>query len=175
MSQITRKLCAICTEVLSRGFRPSDDSLPFHLSTVSDNIARPNLDIVHQAAKDGCPICAEMIRVHWTKICNSFDGTTKEEDAEEALEAVALKFPRISMNMVFQDEDEEGPASYLLVFTHELNENEENDEGEGGATAGLGRFGFGTFGGTSAELDTEAYLQTMIKLIKTDCKFYSIV
>jgi hypothetical protein len=124
-----------------------------------------------------------MLRVHWTKVCNGFDGTTREEDAEEALDAVAMKFPRISVNVVFQDEEE--PPSYLLVYTHALVEDEESENGprtgdivvgtntsEDADSLAVGRFGFGRFGDKEAELDTEAYLQTMFTLVKTDREYF---
>ena len=40
-------------------------------------------------------------------MCDGYHGTTKESDAEEALEAVSLKFPRISIDIVAQGGDDE--------------------------------------------------------------------
>lgn len=92
-----RKPYSLCVDVLKRGFNANDTSLPLHIHTITGSTTRPDLDIIRQSAKDGCPVCAEMVLVHWTKVCNGYDGTTREEDAEEGLEAVATKFPRISV------------------------------------------------------------------------------
>src|SRR6266498_4615850 len=99
-SQQSQGLCELCTEILNRGFSASEvsvSSVPIHISRVTSTTARPDLDYIRQSALAGCQLCSEMLRAHSTKVCNSYDGTTRESDAEEAFQVVSLKFPRISV------------------------------------------------------------------------------
>lgn len=126
-----------------------------------------------------------------TKVCNGFHGTTTESDAEEALEAVSLKFPRIEVDVVFQEAREEGSVDhYLMVYTHTIAEDEESD-GENGSNKSVAEIvngnnalpsppavavtspRFGQFQDREAELDTDAFLQTMFVIIRSDCEQYS--
>jgi hypothetical protein len=181
-SQQSQGLCELCNEILNRSFSAgevSHSSVPIHISRVTGTTARPDLDFIRQSALAGCQLCSEMLRVHFTKVCNSYDGTTRESDAEEALQAVSLKFPRISINVVFEEGNEETLFPHcLLIYTHTITEDEE-DKGEienetdpvglnsRDASAGSS---FGRFQDKEPELDTEAFLQTLFEILRSDCK-----
>jgi hypothetical protein len=134
-----------------------------------------------------------MLRVHMTKVCNGFHGTTSESDAEEALEAVSLKFPKIEVDVVFQEGRGDGLVShYLMVYTHTIVEDEESESeashGEIGSNKSVTKSlngnnalpsptavavtspRFGQFQDREAELDTDAFLQTMFQIIRSDCE-----
>jgi hypothetical protein len=130
-SQHLQNICELCTDILSRSFLAGgghDSNFPVHISQVADATARPDLDFIRKSATMGCRLCREMLRVHMTKICNGFHGTTSERDAEEALEAVSLKFPKIEVDVVFQEGSRDGLVShYLMVYTHAIVEDEESE------------------------------------------------
>jgi hypothetical protein len=181
-SQQPQSLCELCTTILSRSFSAgevNDSSLPLHISHVTGTTTRPDLDFIRQSALAGCRLCSEMLRVHFTKVCNGYDGTTRESDAEEALEDVSLKFPRISINAVFEEGDEETRfPHYLLIYTHTIFEDEadkgdiENESDSPGSNSrdAIARSGFGPFQDKGPELDTDAFLQTLFDILRSECK-----
>ncbi|KAH6677324.1 heterokaryon incompatibility protein-domain-containing protein [Halenospora varia] len=178
-SQQSQSLCELCTTILDRRFSAgevSDSSLPVHISHVTGTTARPDLDFIRQSALAGCRLCSEMLRVHSTKVCNGYDGTTRESDAEEALEAVSSKFPRISINAVFEEGDEETRfPHYLLIYTHTIVEDEDEGETEDESDSlglksrdAITASGFGRFQDKEPELDTDTFLQTLFEILRSE-------
>ena len=170
-------LCELCTDVLTRGFDPDDESLPIQLHTLSGNMFRPDLDIIWKHSKEGCRLCSELLHVFRTKVLNGYVGISREEDVAEAIEIVAHKYPRISVDMVFDDEQE--PFYYTLVYNFryddggdgqddveavvEVTDMVESYPTEDSISPRVADIG-------DAELDTEALLQVVFSFLGANCK-----
>lgn len=167
-------LCELCTNVLTCGFDPDNDSLPIQLHTTSGNVYRPDLDVIRKNSMEGCRLCSELLYIFGTKVVNGYEGITREEDVQQAIEVVALKYKRISVDMVFDDEQE--PPYYTLVYNFKYNEDDdqEDDEVEIDATdieSGSDTIEDGSGPGTQdPELDSEAFLQVIFFILGTTCK-----
>lgn len=176
-----RVLCELCTDVLTRGFNPDDDTLPIQLHTRSGNALRPDLDIIRKHSREGCRLCSELLHIFRTKVLNGYVGISRVEDAEEAVEIVAHKYPRISVDMVFDDEQE--PFCYTLVYNFRYSDDGddrsdsevdldamntvESDPTEDSKSPRMTNFG-------DAELDTEALLQVVFFFIGATCEYSSV-
>ena len=181
----THTLCNFCATLLTRGISALERrhcSFPINIAEITGDTARPDLDFIRKSSLTGCRLCSQMLHIHWTRICNGYDGTTKESDAEEALEAVSLKFPRISIDMVAQDGDDEWRPHWLLVYKHSVLDDEPeellnvydneagpaiDDTAELSGTSDVTKSAFGHLG--NAVLDTDAVLHTMLEVMKS-CK-----
>lgn len=183
MPQIHRpqSLCELCSDILNRCFsagKGHDESLPVHISDVTGTSARPDLVFIRQSALAGCGLCSEMLRTHFTKICNAFRITTRDTEAEEVFEAVSMKFPRISIDVVFEDGDEDVRfPHYLLAYTHAVAEDDtqnENDPSESNSLKAIVGSRFGRLIEEEPE-DTDVFLQTLFEIIRSDCKLQSLI
>lgn len=183
-SRQCQKLCDLCTSILTKAFAATpahNDSLPLHISEVSGTIASPDLDFIRQSALTGCRLCSEMLRVHSTKICTSFDATTRESVAEDAINAVSSKFSRISIDMVSYERNEYMSFPYyLLIYTHtfveddENNGNDDNDDPVESKNQGAIEK-IKILQGEKPEVDTDAFLQTLFDIMRSDCKSFEIL
>jgi hypothetical protein len=119
-----------------------------------------------------------MLRTHFTKICNAFRITTRDTEAEEVFEAVSMKFPRISIDVVFEDGDEDVRfPHYLLAYTHAVAEDDtqnENDPSESNSLKAIVGSRFGRLIEEEPE-DTDVFLQTLFEIIRSDCKLQSLI
>lgn len=171
----SQAICKLCTEILVSGFDPSNDSLPIQLHTTYGNVLRPDMDIIQKNSEAGCRLCSELLYVFRTKVLNGYEGITQEEDFEKAVEIVVLKYPRLSVDMVFDDEQE--PPCYTLVYNFGYAEAGNQDDGEGEIEAtdvdelvpDLGSAG-GALRIEDPEFDSEAFLQVIFSIMETTCK-----
>jgi len=178
-SEKPETMCKLCTSILSQAFsrEPSEEEgsdldISINVSHVTGSPGRPDLDFIRQSAASGCVLCSEMLRIHHTKICNGYDGTTLEADAAAALQAVALKYPRIKVTVVYQDKDTALVPHYLMVYTHEYDEGFVVDAGTIGHDEDVQKWNFGKFQDKEPELDFDTSLYTMLELIKSDGMFF---
>lgn len=175
-------LCALCTTILSEAISIQEgdgDSQPFdtiHISHVSGTSSSPDLNFIELSASAGCRLCSEVVRVHSTKICNGFGGTTRESDAPDALDAVSRKFPRIKIDARFEPGDGENRYThYTLIYTHTIEEDEECESGVEDGTdppqslvsEAAEKTLFSGLEEEEAMLDTDASLQTIFVVMES--------